>query len=704
MRAQRSAWLVAAAVAAVTAVVEAPILLGGHTWADRGYQTEVLPVRAAAADAWASGRLPEWWDGSGLGVPLAAEPSHGAMDPLLAAVGAAPDPAPAIDLLLALHVLLGAIGVAVWARRRAGDSDLAAVVGAVAGAAVATSGAMHAALLAGGLGVAWLPWVGWAAEPPPPDGVGALGIGMRRARMRRAVVIAALIGAAGLEGPPAAAIDAVIVAFAVAAAADTRDRWAWPAWIAGACAIGAIACAAAWLPAIAHRAGDVAPTGAATPTGAELLGWLAPAGTAAWHLGALWPALAAIGVVGAPRARRRGAIVLAAAALALLGLAWAIAIAQTAADPVVHVAAASLVLCVLGAAGLDRLSAGLDWRAAAVLGGAAVVIAAGLAARHEGAVASIGELGAIAMVALAWPRGGGVQLAAALLVVGPGFYVLRDAAPLVARDTLADRPVLAPRAGVRVWRPAAMDPDDSDPARRAADDHATMAGDVVSRFGAATAQTHDPGRRAIEDAIFRASSQAGRKLFDRFAVDAAILPATVAHIMRETPLALRGRWALVDVQPRRPRAFVASSAHGAATLAAELAATFPGTDAHETPLGTVVIADGADLGDQLAPAAIVPCTARPLTPERVVVDCAKAPAGWAVINDAWAPGWTATVDDDDAPVARADALVRAVPVDAGDHEVVWTYRAPWLRAALIASGLAWVHLALGAWLARRRRV
>src|SRR5690242_9456378 len=167
----RSSWLCAAAVAAVVAVVEAPIVLGGRTWADRGYQTEVVPSRAAAASAWASGRLPEWWDESGFGVPLAAEPSHGAMDPLLLAVGAAPDPAPAIDLMIARHVALAAIGIAIWARRRGCDD----VVAVVAGASLAASGAIHAALLAGGLGVALVPWIGWAAEDAdePPLGVGA---------------------------------------------------------------------------------------------------------------------------------------------------------------------------------------------------------------------------------------------------------------------------------------------------------------------------------------------------------------------------------------------------------------------------------------------------------------------------------------------------------------------------------------------------
>ncbi|HTJ41785.1 MAG TPA: hypothetical protein VL463_06795, partial [Kofleriaceae bacterium] len=239
MTAERSGWLVAVAVAAVVAVVEAPIVLAGRTWTDRAYQTEVVPSRAAAGSAWAAGRLPEWWDGSGLGVPLAAEPSHGAMYPLLAIAGAGPDLA-AMDLLIVVHAMLAAIGVAIWARRR-GVDEISAVV---AGAALAASGALHAALLAGGLGVAWLPWIGWAAEPVDDPLA-------RRAKIRRACLVAALIGAAGLAGPPAALIDAVIVAIVVG-----RSRWA----VIGAAA-GVVACACAWLPAIVHRLGDVASAG-----------------------------------------------------------------------------------------------------------------------------------------------------------------------------------------------------------------------------------------------------------------------------------------------------------------------------------------------------------------------------------------------------------------------------------------------------------
>jgi hypothetical protein len=261
--------------------------------------------------------------------------------------------------------------------------------------------------------------------------------------------------------------------------------------------------------------------------------------------------------------------------------------------------------------------------------------------------------------------------------------------------------VLAPAEGVRVYRPHPMDVDDADPAQRARDDHGTLAGDVASRVGAATAQTPDPGRRAIEDEIWHAAGLAGGKLFARYAIEDAILPATVVEAMRAAPIAQRGRWALVDVKPRRPRAYVVGRVRGAPSIADEAALTFPDAEERGITLDTVVIAGAAS--DERAPSMIAPCARRGDDPERVVIECARAPAGWAVIDDAWAPGWSATVDGEDAEVRRADALVRAVHVDAGDHEIVWRYRAPMLRAGVVISGLAWVHLAFFAWLARRRR-
>jgi hypothetical protein len=288
-----------------------------------------------------------------------------------------------------------------------------------------------------------------------------------------------------------------------------------------------------------------------------------------------------------------------------------------------------------------------------------------------------------------------------VLLVGPALYALRDAQPLVGRGALVERPILAPSPGLRVYRPTPMDPDDPDPAERAKDDHATLAGDTAARFGCATAQTSDPGRSALADPAWRAAGSAGYKLLDRYAIDTAILPATVAQAMQSKPLATRGRWSLVDTQPKRPRAFVTPRVRGAATPSAEIVATFPGPDERGTPLDTIAIAGVPD--DLDAPGALTACTRHAERPEQVTIDCPHAGAGWAVVDDAWAPGWSATVDDRDAEVRRADALVRAVHVDAGDHEIAWIYKTPWLRLAMLLSGLAWVHVAFFAWVSRRRR-
>lgn len=56
----------------------------------------------------------------------------------------------------------------------------------------------------------------------------------------------------------------------------------------------------------------------------------------------------------------------------------------------------------------------------------------------------------------------------------------------------------------------------------------------------------------------------------------------------------------------------------------------------------------------------------------VAADGGKA-GGYVVIDDGWFPGWVATVDGRDAPVQRADFLLRAVPVPPGRHHVHLVY-------------------------------
>jgi hypothetical protein len=62
------------------------------------------------------------------------------------------------------------------------------------------------------------------------------------------------------------------------------------------------------------------------------------------------------------------------------------------------------------------------------------------------------------------------------------------------------------------------------------------------------------------------------------------------------------------------------------------------------------------------------------TPNRLVFKVKSESPGWLLLSDTWYPGWRAQVNGEGAPLYRADYLFRAVPLPAGDHEVVFVYR------------------------------
>ncbi|MCP3102939.1 YfhO family protein [Myxococcus sp. K15C18031901] len=74
-----------------------------------------------------------------------------------------------------------------------------------------------------------------------------------------------------------------------------------------------------------------------------------------------------------------------------------------------------------------------------------------------------------------------------------------------------------------------------------------------------------------------------------------------------------------------------------------------------------------------------------------------------VVNDAWFPGWSATVDGEPAPILPANVAVRAVPVQAGRHRVVLTYRDAAARAGMAVAGATLLTLLTASVMARRRR-
>jgi uncharacterized membrane protein YfhO len=95
------------------------------------------------------------------------------------------------------------------------------------------------------------------------------------------------------------------------------------------------------------------------------------------------------------------------------------------------------------------------------------------------------------------------------------------------------------------------------------------------------------------------------------------------------------------------------------------------------------------------------------SPDRVVVRVEAEQPGYLVLTDRWEEGWRARIDGSEAPVLRADAVFRAVPVQPGISTVSFTYQPPGvLLGTAVSLATAGLLVAAGLWLlagARRAR-
>ncbi|HUR28071.1 MAG TPA: YfhO family protein, partial [Planctomycetota bacterium] len=72
----------------------------------------------------------------------------------------------------------------------------------------------------------------------------------------------------------------------------------------------------------------------------------------------------------------------------------------------------------------------------------------------------------------------------------------------------------------------------------------------------------------------------------------------------------------------------------------------------------------------------------------VTVRTHETPRGWLVLADAWAPGWRASVDGRPADVLAVDHALRGVALEAGSHEIAFTYAPAALRLGALLSAVA----------------
>lgn len=683
----RSLSLVALALGVAILVVQIRVIAGGQTWDDVRFHTEVAPPRLAAAEAVQRGGVPAWWDGSGLGVALAGEPSHGALYPPQW-VAATPR---ALDLAIIAHLAWAALGIAVWARQRASDRG-ALLVGLLA----ATTGILTSAALRGALpALAHLPWLGAA--------VGWLGQATtRRERSRAACAIGLVVGAIALAGELAVLVDALALALALGLGRGTAR------WLAAAIGAGLAIGAVQWIPAVIQLPAGAGAEVSGLPL-ARLVELIVPGafgGSAAEHAiptiaGATpWAPslfvgapLLALAAVRAPSGRALGVIGgLALAALVAGRGGWPAWLGA----PELHIAVLTVVLAVAAADGLDALVLG---QRRAVL---ALALGAGFTALALGALAALraqhrelapvidralvdGALGVACLalaVGLAWRTPGRRIAVLFALLVAPSVGAARSIAPTIDRATVTEPPAWAQLAGhvpppVRAFRPWFLHD------RPGVEDAiATFAGGSAWRWGIAAARSEDRARPVTHDRTWLAASHEGGVLLDRYGISLAILPSTLVGPRKLSALGRRGSWALVEL----PVAPVASVMHGwrwAVDPDDALALLFPPAGGTGLLRGTIVLAGGGPPGPSSREPR--PCAIRAWQGGDIDLSCTAETAAYAVVSSTAAPGWSVRVDGAPADWLTADVLRRAVAIPAGAHRVHWTYATPGLATgALVA--------------------
>jgi hypothetical protein len=101
-----------------------------------------------------------------------------------------------------------------------------------------------------------------------------------------------------------------------------------------------------------------------------------------------------------------------------------------------------------------------------------------------------------------------------------------------------------------------------------------------------------------------------------------------------------------------------------------------------------------------APRVAATLESRTLSSMRLAID---APSdGYLVVNEAWFPGWLATVDGRPVSVLRGNVIMQALDVPAGKHVVEMRFRPWYVLGPLAAALLAWIA-SLGWAVSRRRR-
>lgn len=660
------------------------------------------PQRHLVAEEWRAGRLPLWNPYSNAGEPLLAQIEPAALYPLsaLLLLEGGEVSYDAVQRLLVLHYVVAAWGAYFLARAVVGGRGPALFAGAIFACSGFLTGYVPKHLPMASV-VAWYPWTFWALHHLAERGT-----------WRWAALAGSFLALATLAGFPQLL---VYLGYAVAAFVVVE-------WLRFAGRAGPGPAARHWLPLAALAVlvwfGFSAPQLVATlelklrsPRDVvsyaftsrgyglfEIVDLVAPGVFRGWALyaGVLPLMLAAVGLLADPRPRLRffAGLGLGALALSFGGGTMAYLIAYLALpgfdlfqqqERIVGLLA--LALTILAAAGLRSLLGGEGGEAARSV------------ARWTLRLSPLPALGALGLLLLAadrFARGENadpwlIRLEALLwltLMAIAGVVLFHAAAGRALRGRL----LLAVAAGLalfdlisvqqpHVFRanpPATARPPSPIAAYLAA--HADE-GRVDSCTGCLPGEGLLLRLRSVEGrAAFKLTTYRQLRLLPdqervntllgvRFVVTRDQAPPGARELMRADDVALYER---EEVRPRLTlarRAIVATDDEAAA--AALLAANFD-------PLQDAVVSGGSAPGGASGAVELLESTS-----ERLVARVHTSATALLVVNEAWYPGWQATVDGVPTPVYRANLAMRAVEVPTGTHLVELRYQPGWLLPTLV---------------------
>jgi hypothetical protein len=317
------------------------------------------------------------------------------------------------------------------------------------------------------------------------------------------------------------------------------------------------------------------------------------------------------------------------------------------------------------------------WHAAVVTGGLALVawiaapaelrssVTGGLGHTLLGATALLGALA----LAVRQPRAAPVVVAVVALDVATA-----SAGLLPWDDTSLER---TPATVSRILAKPGPAPSRLLRPRHGAQTADSLPGNLASVWGIAELPGHDPARSVrLDQLASRLGGTQTPKLASLLRLDWALFPEN------ETPDG-QADWRLLE-SAHLPRAWVV----GAASVDDDAAGLEKISKRWFEPNQQAVISP-SPTASTLASGASGTCELLSYEPERVALSCNSSGDALAILADADAPGWTATVDGSPAAIERTNLVMRGVRMSAGSHRITFAYATPGLRwgFALAALGL-----------------